>query len=218
MRCFLGAALRLSPRLRHTLRDLYSGPDFRRLRPQHGGNPNPCARWREAFDHGGLRGRRAMLPLSEAARLGLDPIVLDHHQAPEILPKAIVVNPNRQDDLSGLGQLCAAGVVFMTLVAVQRCCGSRLFFARQATARPSGWARSRCACHRRRCRAIDRIEPRLRRQRACLGCTRGSARLKILLDIAGLAGPPTPYHLGFLIGPRINAGGRIAMPRLAPGS
>ena len=43
--------------------------------------------------------------LAEAAKLGLDAIVLDHHQAPEILPDAIVVNPNRQDDLSGLGQL-----------------------------------------------------------------------------------------------------------------
>ncbi len=48
-------------------------------------------------------------------------IVLDHHQAPEQLPPdALVVNPNRQDDLSGLGQLCAAGVVFLTLIAVNR--------------------------------------------------------------------------------------------------
>ena len=65
-------------------------------------------------------GTMSHAPLAEAARLGLDPIVLDHHQAPEVLPDAIVVNPNRQDDLSGLGYLCAAGVVFMTLVAVQR--------------------------------------------------------------------------------------------------
>src|SRR3712207_8609140 len=53
-------------------------------------------------------------PLAEAKRLGLDTIVLDHHQAPEILPEALaIVNPNRQDDLSGLGHLCAAGVVFL---------------------------------------------------------------------------------------------------------
>ncbi|MGB7245674.1 MAG: DHH family phosphoesterase, partial [Methylovirgula sp.] len=58
--------------------------------------------------------------LAEARKLGLDPIVLDHHQAPEVLPEAIVVNPNRQDDLSGLGQLCAGGVVFLTLVATHR--------------------------------------------------------------------------------------------------
>src|SRR5262249_20084623 len=48
-------------------------------------------------------------PLAEAAKIGIDPIVLDHHQAQQTLPKAIVVNPNRQDDLSGLGYLCAAG-------------------------------------------------------------------------------------------------------------
>ena len=53
-------------------------------------------------------------PLSEARRLGLLTVVLDHHQAPETLPDAVVVNPNRQDDVSQLGQLCAAGVVFMT--------------------------------------------------------------------------------------------------------
>ena len=47
--------------------------------------------------------------------------MLDHHQAPETLPAArAVVNPNRQDDLSGLGHLCAAGVVFLALVALNR--------------------------------------------------------------------------------------------------
>ena len=64
-------------------------------------------------------------PLAEAARLGLDAVVLDHHQAPEALPQALaLVNPNRQDDLSGLGHLCAAGVVFLTLVALNRRCAS----------------------------------------------------------------------------------------------
>ncbi len=74
-------------------------------------------------------GTMSHAPLAEARRLGLDPIVLDHHQAPEILPAAIVVNPNRQDDLSGLGQLCAAGVVFMTLVALNRALRQRDFFS-----------------------------------------------------------------------------------------
>ena len=51
----------------------------------------------------------------------LDVIVLDHHAASEILPQVhAVVNPNRQDDLSGLGRLAACGVVFMTLVALAR--------------------------------------------------------------------------------------------------
>ena len=72
-------------------------------------------------------------PLAEAARLGLDAVVLDHHQAPEALPEACaIVNPNRQDDLSGLGHLCAAGVVFLTLVALNRELRQRGFFAGRA--------------------------------------------------------------------------------------
>ncbi len=65
-------------------------------------------------------GTTSFEPFVEARRLGLDVIVLDHHQAPEILPDAIVVNPNRQDDVSGQGALCAAGVVFVALVALNR--------------------------------------------------------------------------------------------------
>jgi single-stranded-DNA-specific exonuclease len=60
-------------------------------------------------------------PFEVASRLGLDVIVFDHHQAPEVLPKtAALVDPNREDDLSGLGYLCAAGVTFMALVALNR--------------------------------------------------------------------------------------------------
>ena len=60
-------------------------------------------------------------PLAEARTLGLDVIVIDHHQADELLPAALaVVNPNRQDDLSQLGHLAAVGLVFMTVVAVNR--------------------------------------------------------------------------------------------------
>src|SRR5262249_5854689 len=60
-------------------------------------------------------------PLAEAARLGMQTIVIDHHLADEALPPAFaVVNPNRQDDLSRLGHLAATGLVFMTAVAVNR--------------------------------------------------------------------------------------------------
>ena len=60
-------------------------------------------------------------PLAEARRLGLDVIVIDHHQADEQLPPALaVVNPNRLDDLSELGHLAAVGLVFMTVVALNR--------------------------------------------------------------------------------------------------
>ena len=69
-------------------------------------------------------------PFELASRLGLDVIVFDHHQAPETLPRtAALVDPNREDDLSGLGYLCAAGVVFMALVALNRALREAGFWA-----------------------------------------------------------------------------------------
>ncbi len=150
-------------------------------------------------------------PVREAARLGLATVVLDHHLAPEALPEAAaIVNPNRQDDVSGLGYLCAAGVVFMTLVALNRELRRRGFWN------------------------ADRPEPDLMasldlvalgtvadvvplvglnrafvRQGLVVMASRGRPGLRALADVARMDGPPRPYHLGFLLGPRINAGGRI---------
>src|SRR5271155_1018920 len=66
-------------------------------------------------------GTTSIEPLDQARALGLDVVVVDHHQADEALPPALaIVNPNRRDDLSGLGYLAAVGLVFMTVVAVNR--------------------------------------------------------------------------------------------------
>ena len=66
-------------------------------------------------------GTTSIEPLSEAKALGMDVVVIDHHQADEALPPALaIVNPNRRDDLSGLGYLAAVGLVFMTVVAINR--------------------------------------------------------------------------------------------------
>lgn len=149
-------------------------------------------------------------PLAEAARLGLDPIVLDHHQVPEVLPGAIVVNPNRQDDLSGLGYLCAAGVVFLTLVAVQRALRANGFFSGSRPLPDLLEALDLVALA-----TVADVVPLTGLNRAlvikglALMHGRGRPGLRALCDVARLGGPPTPYHLGFLIGPRINAGGRI---------
>src|SRR6516165_3674740 len=62
-------------------------------------------------------GTTSLEPLAEAKRLGLDTVVIDHHQADEQLPDAVIVNPSRLDDLSDLGQLSAVGLVFLTIVA-----------------------------------------------------------------------------------------------------
>jgi single-stranded-DNA-specific exonuclease len=155
-------------------------------------------------------GTTSHAPLAEARRLGMDVIVLDHHQAPEHLPDALVVNPNRQDDLSGLGYLCAAGVVFMTLVAVTRILRAKGFWtaARPAPDLLAGLDLVALAtiADVARLAALNRafVTKGLAVMRA-----RNRAGLRALFDIAGAGGPPTPYHLGFLIGPRVNAGGRI---------
>lgn len=149
-------------------------------------------------------------PLAEARRLGLDVVVLDHHQAPEQLPEvAALVNPNRQDDLSGLGHLCAAGVVFLALVATNRALRRQGFWA--ARREPDLLA----ALDLVGLATVADVVPLKGLNRAFvrqgIAMMRGRSRpgLAALLDVAGLDGPVQPWHLGFLIGPRINAGGRI---------
>ena len=74
-------------------------------------------------------GTTSLDALGEAKKLGLDTVVIDHHQADEELPPAVaIVNPNRADDLSGLGHLAAVGLVFVTLVAVTRLLRTRGFW------------------------------------------------------------------------------------------
>ena len=154
-------------------------------------------------------GTTSRKPLAEATALGLAPIVLDHHQAPEALPDALVVNPNRLDDLSGLGQLCAAGVVFMTLVALQRVLRARGFFATRAA--PDLLA----ALDLVALATVADVAPLTGLNRAfvkkglAVMRARGRPGLRALLDVAAADGPATVHHLGYLVGPRINAGGRI---------
>ncbi|WP_174800249.1 single-stranded-DNA-specific exonuclease RecJ [Methylosinus sporium] len=148
--------------------------------------------------------------LASARASGLDVIVVDHHQAPELLPEAIVVNPNRADDLSGLGHLCAAGVAFMTLAALARELRRR---GHWTDARPqpdllAGLDLVALAT----IADVARLHG-LNRAFVAKGLAvmRGRARigLSALLDAARVDGPPRAYHLGFVLGPRINAGGRI---------
>ena len=149
-------------------------------------------------------------PFAHAARLGLDTIAFDHHQAPEALPWALaIVDPNRQDDLSGLGHLSAAGVVFMALVALNRALRDAGFWnGREA---PD----LRAALDLVALATVADVVPLTGLNRAFvvkgLQVMRQRRRpgLAALFDVAGADGPPSPYQLGFMIGPRINAGGRI---------
>ena len=150
-------------------------------------------------------------PLARAGELGCDVIVVDHHQADEELPRACaVVNPNRQDDVSGLGHLCAAGVCFLVLVATRGELRRRGFYAGGMT-EPDLMAELDLVA----LATVADVVPLTGLNRAYV--TQGlqvmrwrrNKGLKALNDAAGLNEPPTPYHLGFILGPRINAGGRI---------
>ena len=112
-------------------------------------------------------GTTSLEPLAEARRLGMSVVVIDHHQTGDELPVVdALVNPNRPDDLSGLGHLAAVGLVLVTLVAVNRELRARGFLdQRDAGARFARHAASRRARHRRRCRSPDRPQPRLCRKR-----------------------------------------------------
>ncbi|MBM1174950.1 single-stranded-DNA-specific exonuclease RecJ [Microvirga arabica] len=155
-------------------------------------------------------GTASIEPLAEARRLGLDPLVLDHHQAPEQLPEALaIVNPNRQDDLSGLGHLCAAGVVFLTLVALNRTLRSRGFFNGRPEPDLMGSLDLVALATVADVVPLLGLNRAFVRQGLAIMRSRRRVGLAALLDTAGLAGAPESWHLGYLVGPRINAGGRI---------
>ena len=156
-------------------------------------------------------GTTSQEPLAEAGRLGLDVVVIDHHQADEELPRvAAIVNPNRADDLSGLTYLAAVGLVFLTLVAVTRALRGRNFWS---AARPEPDLLS--LLHLVALGTVADVVPLIGLNRAFVA--KGLIALRrrehvgqtALMDVARLSGPPEPWHLGFLLGPRINAGGRI---------
>jgi len=154
-------------------------------------------------------GTTSFEPLAVAHKRGVDVIVIDHHQADEQLPDAVgVVNPNRQDDLSGLGQLCAAGVVFLVLVAVSRELRRRCYYA---SSQPDLLQLLDLVALATVCDVVPLTG--LNRAYVTKGLqvmhARRNVGLTALFDAAGLKQAPTPYHLGFVLGPRINAGGRI---------
>ena len=149
--------------------------------------------------------------LAEAKALGVDVVVIDHHELGAERPPAVaMVNPNRQDDLSGLGTLAAVGVTYMVVIAVNRLLRTRGWYG---ASRPEPdllrWLDLVALG------TVCDVVPLIGLNRAFVSkglqtfARRGNRGLAALADVARLGGPATPYHLGFLLGPRINAGGRI---------
>jgi single-stranded-DNA-specific exonuclease len=156
-------------------------------------------------------GTTSIEPLAQACALGVDVVVIDHHQADEALPPAVaIVNPNRRDDLSGLGHLAAVGLTFMTVVAVNRVLRARGFWTANRPEPDLLTFLDDVALG-----TVADVVPLIGLNRAFVakGLIALRQRNRVghtsLMDVARLAGPPEAWHLGFLLGPRINAGGRI---------
>jgi single-stranded-DNA-specific exonuclease len=156
-------------------------------------------------------GTTSVEPLEEARKLGLDVVIIDHHQADEALPPALaIVNPNRRDDLSGLGHLAAVGLVFLTVVATNRVLRERGFWTEERPEPDLLAMLDDVALG-----TVADVVPLVGLNRAFVAKglialrRRERAGLTSLMDVSRLSGPPEAWHLGFLLGPRINAGGRI---------
>ncbi len=141
-----------------------------------------------------------------AAAQGADVLVLDHHLAGETLPDALaVVNPNRQDESGDLGHLCAAGVVFLVLVEANRQRREEGLAIPDLLTRLDLVALATVAD----VAPLIGVNRALVRQGLKVMARRARPGLAALADVAGLDAAPTAYHLGYLLGPRVNAGGRI---------
>lgn len=141
-----------------------------------------------------------------AAAKAADVLVLDHHLGGETLPPALaVVNPNRQDEDSDLTYLCAAGVVFLALVA----CNRLLRNAGKAAPDLMGLLDLVALATVADVAPLQGLNRALVRQGLKIMGGRGRAGLVALADVAHLTSAPSAYHLGYVLGPRINAGGRV---------
>lgn len=140
------------------------------------------------------------------AASGADVIVLDHHLGGETLPPAMaVVNPNRQDETGDLAHLCAAGVVFLVLVEVNR----QMREAGQTGPDLMSLLDLVALATVADVAPLIGVNRAFVRQGLVIMARRQRPGLAALADAARMEGVPSAYSLGFVLGPRVNAGGRI---------
>src|SRR5579872_7478848 len=155
-------------------------------------------------------GATAHAPLSEAAAAGLDVIVADHHVGEPTLPPAFaVVNPNRFDETSPHGVLAAVGVSFLLAIAVNRALKQRNWFADRAPPDLLQWldlVALGTICDVVPLTGVNRA---LVAQGLKVLRRRSNPGLAALADVAGVGERLDAYHAGFILGPRVNAGGRV---------
>lgn len=157
-------------------------------------------------------GAAAHNALSHAVEIGLDVIVIDHHLMDETRPKAkAIINPNRHDDESGLGHLAAAGVCFMTVVALNREAKRRGIEPPLPTLDILGLAALGTICDVVPLTGLNRA---IASQGLKVLSRCHMPGIEALADIASLSAPFTTRDAGFGFGPRINAGGRIGVSHM----
>ncbi|MGH1426219.1 MAG: single-stranded-DNA-specific exonuclease RecJ [Pseudooceanicola sp.] len=140
------------------------------------------------------------------AAAGCDVVILDHHLGGETLPDCVaVVNPNRQDESGDLAHLCAAGVVFLMLVEANR----QMRAAGQAGPDLMAMLDLVALATVADVAPLIGVNRALVRQGLRVMARRDRPGLAALADVGRLTTAPTAYHLGFVLGPRINAGGRV---------
>ena len=157
-------------------------------------------------------GTSAFEPIKIAQDSNVDVIVLDHHQSDIKLPNACaIINPNRYDDTSGLNYLCAAGVCFVFLVGLNKKLRDVNWFKKNEINEPNILNFLDLVSLGTVCdvvpliglnRAIVKQGLKVIKKRSNLG-------LKTLYDLCKIESLPTTFDLGFILGPRINAGGRV---------
>jgi single-stranded-DNA-specific exonuclease len=156
-------------------------------------------------------GAAAIDALVAARDIGLDVVVIDHHlmRSGELPPAAALVNPNRPDDNSGQGVLAAAGVAFVLLAALNREARRRGLFAERPEPDLRQWldlAALGAVCDVTQLTGFNRA---LTAQGLKVMSRWANPGLRALADIGKVSGSATTFHAGFILGPRINAGGRI---------
>ena len=155
-------------------------------------------------------GTTAYEALAAAREAGLDVLVIDHHAAEPELPAVFaLVNPNRLDEESPHRALAAVGVAFLLVVALNRALRKAGWFAARPEPDPLAWLDLVALG------TVCDVVPLVGLNRALVAQgirvmkRRGNAGLAALADVARIASEPEAYHLGFLLGPRVNAGGRV---------
>jgi single-stranded-DNA-specific exonuclease len=160
-------------------------------------------------------GTTAVVALGEAQEAGLDVIVVDHHQADVALPPSCaLVNPNRQDEdeetRTNYGNLAAVGVAFMVVVGLNRTLRDRGWFeGDRKQPNPLAWLDLVALG------TVCDVVPLTGLNRAFVSqglkvmARRANVGLRALSDVGGITEAPGAYHAGFVLGPRVNAGGRV---------